>query len=78
MGALTSCGAGGGTLLGSAVGAVFAASMSEAALERLGGTVVFEGNGEWFAPPPGPQRELLVRLKNAFDPDNRLTPLPWR
>jgi MFS family permease len=36
MGAVTSCGAGAGTLLGSAVGATFAASMSTAALESWG------------------------------------------
>jgi MFS transporter, MHS family, proline/betaine transporter len=41
MGALTSCGAGGGTLLGSAVGAGFAASMSEAALESWGWRIPF-------------------------------------
>ena len=50
----------------------------ESAAKQLNGTVVFEGGNDWFAPPPGPQRELLVRLKKAFDPDNRLTPLPFR
>ena len=50
----------------------------ESAAKQFGGTVVFEGGADWFAPPPGPERELLVRLKKAFDPDNRLTPLPWR
>ncbi|HEY6994050.1 MAG TPA: MFS transporter, partial [Xanthobacteraceae bacterium] len=41
MGALTSCGATGGILLGSAVGAAFAASMSEAALDSWGWRVPF-------------------------------------
>ena len=54
----------------------------EAAAKQFNGTVVFEGEGagdDWFTPPPGAQRELLVRLKKAFDPDNRLAPLPrWR
>jgi FAD binding domain len=51
----------------------------ESAAKQFSGTVVFEGDDNWFSPPPGPQRELLARLKKAFDPDNRLTPLPqWR
>ena len=41
MGALTACGAGAGILLGSAVGAVFAASMSTAALESWGWRIPF-------------------------------------
>ena len=41
MGALTACGAGGGTLLGSSIGAVFAASMSEAALVSWGWRIPF-------------------------------------
>jgi MHS family proline/betaine transporter-like MFS transporter len=41
MGALASCGAGGGILLGSAVGAGFAASMSTAALDAWGWRVPF-------------------------------------
>jgi MFS transporter, MHS family, proline/betaine transporter len=41
MGAVTSCGAGAGTLLGSAVGAAFAASMSTAALESWGWRIPF-------------------------------------
>jgi MFS transporter, MHS family, proline/betaine transporter len=41
LGALTSCGAGGGTLLGSAVGAGLAASMSTAALESWGWRIPF-------------------------------------
>jgi MHS family proline/betaine transporter-like MFS transporter len=41
MGALASSGAGGGTLLGSAVGAGFAASMSDATLEAWGWRVPF-------------------------------------
>jgi MFS transporter, MHS family, proline/betaine transporter len=41
MGAVTSCGAGAGTLLGSAVGAAFAASMSTAALDFWGWRIPF-------------------------------------
>src|SRR5262249_49456309 len=41
MGAVTQCGAGAGTLLGSAVGAVFAASMPTAALESWGWRIPF-------------------------------------
>jgi MFS transporter, MHS family, proline/betaine transporter len=41
MGALTACGASGGILLGSAVGAGFAASMSAAALESWGWRIPF-------------------------------------
>ena len=41
MGALTACGAGVGTLLGSAIGAGFAASMSAAALEEWGWRIPF-------------------------------------
>ncbi len=41
MGALAACGAGVGTLLGSAIGATFAASMSEAALEAWGWRIPF-------------------------------------
>jgi MFS transporter, MHS family, proline/betaine transporter len=41
MGALTSCGACGGILLGSAVGAGFAASMSDAALDAWGWRIPF-------------------------------------
>src|SRR5262249_9001788 len=41
MGALTACGAGAGTLLGSAVGAVFAGSMPTAALESWGWCIPF-------------------------------------
>src|SRR5256714_2617880 len=41
MGSLASCGAGAGTLLGSAIGATFAASMSTAALESWGWRIPF-------------------------------------
>src|SRR3954453_4228080 len=41
MGALTACGAGAGTLLGSAVGATFASSMSTVALESWGWRIPF-------------------------------------
>ena len=48
----------------------------ERAAKSFGGTVAFVRNG-WFAVDSIPQRELLERLKKAFDPDNRLVPLPW-
>jgi hypothetical protein len=50
----------------------------ESAARQLNGTAEFAGEAGWFAPPPGSQRELLARLKKAFDPDNRLAPLPFR
>ena len=52
--------------------------------QALGGTVVFSSrNGRpegppFFDVPPGPVRDLLERLKHAFDPDLRLAPLPWK
>ena len=48
-----------------------------AAATRLGGTVWFPGERE-FEVPVGPQRQLLERLKQSFDPDNQLAPLPWQ
>jgi FAD/FMN-containing dehydrogenase len=57
------------------------ASVARAAKE-MSGTVVHSRSGQaaagWFDVPPGPQRELLERLKLSFDPDNRLAPLPWK
>jgi hypothetical protein len=46
-----------------------------AAAEKLGGSVSFAGGRESLLPPAVAQRELLLRLKKAFDPDNRLAPL---
>ena len=47
--------------------------------QALGGTVVFDCTGAAFLDvPPGPVRDLLERLKDAFDPDSRLAPLPWK
>ena len=50
------------------------------AARAVSGTVSFEAGASntWFDAPPGPQRNLLERLKKAFDPDNRLAPLPWQ
>ena len=53
------------------------ASLKDAA-RALSGTIAFAGDSNWFDVPPGPQRQLLERLKKQFDPDNRLTPLPWQ
>jgi hypothetical protein len=52
-------------------------------VKEFGGTVVFLRQGQtsdadWFDVPPGPQRELLERLKQSFDPENRLAALPWK
>jgi FAD/FMN-containing dehydrogenase len=53
-----------------------------AAAAHLSGNVTFNtdaaGNERFdFDVPPGPRRDLLERLKRAFDPENRLEPLPW-
>jgi FAD/FMN-containing dehydrogenase len=53
------------------------------AVKEFGGTVVFLRQGQtsdadWFDVPPGAQRELLERLKQSFDPENRLAALPWK
>jgi hypothetical protein len=51
------------------------------AVKALAGTVHFSrGRDEvlGFEVPPGPQRDLLERLKHSFDPDQRLAPLPWQ
>ena len=50
------------------------------AARTVGGTVSFDAGAAdtWFDVPPGAQRDLLERLKQAFDPENRLAPLPWQ
>jgi MFS transporter, MHS family, proline/betaine transporter len=50
MGAMASCGATGGILLGSAVGAGFAASMSEATLDAWGWPFRFCSDWSWESP----------------------------
>ncbi len=67
-----------------AFGVVLGAGVDNAALESaaraLGGAVVFTSRtaDRFFDVPPGPQRALLERLKRTFDPEHRLTPLPWQ
>lgn len=68
-----------GIVLGSVGSADDAQRVREAA-SGLGGTVSFpatDSKTRFFDVPPGPQRQLLERLKKSFDPDNRLAPLPW-
>ena len=52
------------------------------AAQALGGTATFARRDGVAGPlidvPSPQQRELLERLKKAFDPDNRLAPLPWQ
>jgi hypothetical protein len=48
-------------------------SGDQAAIDRAATQV--GGTTGTTAPPPA-QRDLLVRLKQAFDPDNQLAPLP--
>jgi hypothetical protein len=44
----------------------------------VGGSVRF-GDGEDFDISTNPaERQIIERLKTAFDPDNRLRPLPWQ
>jgi len=58
-------------------------SMRDAA-SGVGGTVEFSAEyaqrtgAPFFSVPPGPQRDLLERLKKSFDPESRLAPLPWQ
>jgi len=67
-----------GIVLGS--GAAEAQVCSAAA--ALSGTATFTprdaASGPMFEVPSVQQRQLLERLKKAFDPDNRLAPLPWK
>ena len=48
----------------------------------IGAATIGAGDGKsptrFFDEPPGPRRELLERLKNKLDPQNRLAPLPWQ
>ena len=47
-------------------------------IARFSGTIAFtSGDALEYEPPSAGQRQLLQRLKLAFDPDNRLAPLPW-
>lgn len=48
------------------------------AAESRGGTVVF-GSGDAFdyTPRTEGEKQLLARLKAAFDPEGKLAPLPW-
>ena len=52
--------------------------------QALGGTFGFTPRGSeaagprFFDVPAGPVRDLLERLKQSFDPDNQLAPLPWK
>ncbi len=48
------------------------------AAERLGGSVSVTRGTEWDISMSDVQRGVLQRLKHAFDPENRLHPLPWR
>jgi FAD/FMN-containing dehydrogenase len=52
------------------------------AAQALAGVATFTrrdgAGGPLFDVPSAAQRELLERLKKAFDPDNRLAPLPWK
>jgi hypothetical protein len=53
------------------------------AAQALGGTATFHRRDGASGPPlfdvpSAQQRHLLERLKQAFDPDNRLAPLPWK
>jgi hypothetical protein len=45
--------------------------------ESLGGSLAFVGPGGLDFSTNPVQRRIIERLKHAFDPDNRLTPLPW-
>jgi glycolate oxidase FAD binding subunit len=52
------------------------------AAQALSGTATFNRRDGALGPlvdvPSAQQRALLERLKQAFDPDNRLAPLPWQ
>ena len=69
-----------------AFGIVLGAGGDEAqvrsAAQALAGTATFNRRdgaaGPLFDVPSAQQRELLERLKQAFDPENRLAPLPWK
>jgi hypothetical protein len=51
------------------------------AASGAGGTVTFSGGTEGPHTPPLPseiERRIIQRLKSAFDPDQKLSPLPWQ
>jgi hypothetical protein len=52
------------------------------AASAVGGTVTLSGRTEGPhhpAPlPPEVERRIIERLKSAFDPDQKLSPLPWQ
>ena len=55
--------------------------LEEAALRRavdaVGGGLMFCRDGRWSHYPVSPaERQILLRLKQAYDPENRLVPLP--
>jgi FAD/FMN-containing dehydrogenase len=50
----------------------------DAAKQFAGTATIFAGDELEFEPANSGQRALLDRLKQAFDPDGRLAPLPWR
>jgi hypothetical protein len=63
------------------IGAANEAALIREAASGLGGTVITRRDS-----PNGPlldvstnavERQIIERLKRAFDPDNNLTPLPW-
>lgn len=69
-----------GIMLGSLPGERDLGAAREA-FTTLGGTVTFTGLSQTpgFNPSTNPvERQIIERLKQSFDPDNRLTPLPWQ
>jgi hypothetical protein len=50
------------------------------AAERVGGTltVTYPRQSRFELSTSDVERRMIERLKHAFDPENRLTPLPWR
>jgi hypothetical protein len=50
------------------------------AAEEVGGTVTvsYPRQSRFELSTSDVERRMIERLKRAFDPDNRLAPLPWR